>query len=139
MPAVLPKRAPLSAGAAAALPGIRRPEAQTPRSRPVLAAQTDDLAALDRQHSVAVTGSDPLRHVHDQPFTLDPTKDVAELQPGIAEVLAVAADGRSLTVRIRRGVRVRSGNPLTPADVPHALRRPRLIDRTPAFTTERSG
>lgn len=134
---VLPKRALLTAGgaaiAAAALPGARPAEAQTPRNTLVIAAQIDDLVALDPHHSFEVTGSDLLKNVYDQLFTLDPTKDVAELQPAIAESFEVSSDGRTFTFRIRQGVRFHSGNPLTPADVVYSLRRPLLINRTPAF------
>mgnify|MGYP005848289913 CR=1 FL=1 len=102
---ILSKRALFSAGgaalAAAALPGARPAEAQTPRNTLVIAATIDDLVALDPHHSFEVTGSDLLKNVYDQLFTLDPTKDVAELQPGIAEGFEVSADGRTYTFRIR--------------------------------------
>jgi peptide/nickel transport system substrate-binding protein len=134
---ILPKRALLTAGgaaiAAATLPGARIAEAQTPRNTLVVAAQIDDLVALDPHHSFEVTGSDLLKNVYDQLFTLDPAKDVAELQPAIAEAFEVSADGRTFTFRIRQGVRFHSGNALTPADVVYSLRRPLLINRTPAF------
>lgn len=134
---VLPKRALLTAGGAAitaaALPGARPAEAQTPRNTLVIAAQIDDLVALDPHHSFEVTGSDLLKNVYDQLFTLDPTKDVAELQPAIAEGFEVSSDGRTFTLRIRQGVRFHSGNMLTAADVVYSLRRPLLINRTPAF------
>ncbi|HEV7458694.1 MAG TPA: ABC transporter substrate-binding protein [Roseococcus sp.] len=133
----LPKRALLTGGgaalAAAALPGAQEAQAQTPRSALVIAAQIDDLVALDPHHSFEVTGSDLLKNVYDQLFVLDPTKDTAELQPGIAESFTVSEDGRTYTFRIRQGVRFHSGNALTAADVVYSLRRPLMINRTPAF------
>jgi peptide/nickel transport system substrate-binding protein len=133
----LPKRAFLSAGgaaiAAAALPGAREAQAQTPRTALVIAGTIDDLVALDPHHSFEVTGSDLLKNVYDQLFTLDPTKDTAELQPGLAESFTVSDDGRTFTFQIRQGVRFHSGNALTAADVVYSLRRPLLINRTPAF------
>lgn len=132
----LAKRALLAAGAAglaaAALP--RGAAAQgTPRNALVIAAQIDDLVALDPHHSFEVTGSDLLKNVYDQLFTLDPEKDRAELQPAIAESFTVSEDGRTFTFRIRQGVRFHSGNALTAEDVVYSLRRPLLINRTPAF------
>ena len=108
-------------------------QAQTPRTTLVIAAQIDDLVALDPHHSFEITGSDLLKNVYDQLFTLDPAKPSAELQPGIAESFSVSADGRTYTFRIRQGVRFHSGNALTAADVVYSLRRPLLINRTPAF------
>jgi peptide/nickel transport system substrate-binding protein len=133
----LPKRALLTAGgaalAAAALPGMRAAQAQTPRNTLVIAAQIDDLVALDPHHSFEVTGSDLLKNVYDQLFIVDETKPTAELLPGIAESFTVSDDGKTFTFRIRQGVRFHSGNALTAADVAFSIRRPLLINRTPAF------
>lgn len=107
--------------------------AQTPRNTLVIAAQIDDLVATDPHHSFEVTGSDLLKNVYDQLFTLDPTKPTAELQPALAESFTVSEDGRTFTFAIRQGVRFHSGNALTAADVVYSLRRPLLINRTPAF------
>jgi peptide/nickel transport system substrate-binding protein len=134
---VLRKRALLTAGgaaiAAAALTGARPAEAPPPHNTLVIAPQIDDLVALDPHHSFEITGSGLLKNVYDQLFTLDPTKDVPELQPGIAESFEVSADGRTFTVRVRKGVRFHSGNMLSPADVVSSLRGRLLINRTPAF------
>ncbi len=121
------------AGVASTLPGTRRAAAQTPRNTLVIAAQIDDLVALDPHHSFEVTGSDLLKNVYDQLFVIDETKPSAELLPGIAETFSVSPDGRTFTFGIRRNVRFHSGNALTAADVAFSLRRPLLINRTPAF------
>lgn len=133
----LPKRALLAGGAAtlavAALPASRPAQAQTPRNTLVIAAQIDDLVALDPHHSFEVTGSDVLKNVYDQLFIIDESKPTAEILPGLAEGFTVSEDGRTFTFRIRQGVRFHSGNALTAADVVFSLRRPLLINRTPAF------
>ena len=133
----LTKRALLGAGGAllagATLSLPRPAQAQTPRTALVIAAQIDDLVALDPHHSFEVTGSDALKNVYDQLFAIDETKASAELVPGIAESYAVSDDGRTFTFRIRQGVRFHSGNALTAADVVFSLRRPLQINRTPAF------
>jgi peptide/nickel transport system substrate-binding protein len=134
----LPKRALLTGGAAAlavaAISGARRAEAQqTPRTALVIAAQIDDLVALDPHHSFEVTGSDLLKNVYDQLFVIDETKPTAEVLPGLAESFTISEDGRTFTFRIRQGVRFHSGNALTAADVVFSLRRPLQINRTPAF------
>jgi peptide/nickel transport system substrate-binding protein len=132
----LGKRALLATGGAAvtfaALPG-RQATAQTPRNALVIAAQIDDLVALDPHHSFEVTGSDLLKNVYDQLFTLDPTASSAVLQPGLCEGFSVSEDGLTFSLRIRQGVRFHSGNALTAEDVVFSLRRPLLINRTPAF------
>lgn len=133
----LTKRALLAAGGAglavAALPTGREAGAQTPRTALVIAAQIDSIVATDPHHSFEIDGSDLLKNVYDQLFTLDVTKDRAELQPALAESFTVSEDGRTFTFRIRQGVRFHSGNALTAADVVYSLRRPLLINRTPAF------
>jgi peptide/nickel transport system substrate-binding protein len=132
----LGKRALLTAtGAALAAAALPRgaAEAQTPRNVLVIAAQIDDIVALDPHHSFEVSGSDLLKNVYDQLFTLDAAADTAVLQPGLCERFAVSDDGRTFTLFIRRGVRFHSGNPLMAEDVVFSLRRPLLINRTPAF------
>ena len=111
----------------------REAVAQTPRNTLVIAATIDDIVATDPHHSFEVTGSDLLKNVYDQLFTLDPTKPSAELQPALAEGFTVSEDGLTFTFRIRQGVRFHSGNALTAADVVYSVRRPLLINRTPAF------
>jgi len=134
----LSKRSMLTASgalvAAAAVPALpRSASAQTPRTALVIAAQIDDLVALDPHHSFEVTGSDALKNIYDQLFVIDETKPTAELQPGLAESFTVSEDGKTFTFRIRQGVRFHSGNELSAADVVFSLRRPLLINRTPAF------
>ncbi len=121
-------------GAALALTGLPCiAAAQTPRTALVIAAQIDDLVALDPHHSFEVTGSDLLKNVYDQLFALDPAAPSASLQPGLCESFTVSDDGKTFTFRIRQGVRFHSGNALTADDVVYSLRRPLLINRTPAF------
>lgn len=133
------KRSMLSASgaliaAAVAPAGLpRMAMAQTPRTALVIAAQIDDLVALDPHHSFEVTGSDALKNVYDQLFVIDETKPTAELMPGLAESFSISEDGKTFTFRIRQGVRFHSGNELTAADVVFSLRRPLMINRTPAF------
>jgi peptide/nickel transport system substrate-binding protein len=129
--AFLTGTAALAGAGMLSLPGTAR--AQTPRTTLVIAAQIDDIVATDPHHSFEVTGSDLLKNVYDQLFTLDPEKASAELQPGLAESFTVSEDGRTFTFRIRQGVRFHSGNMLSAADVVYSLRRPLLINRTPAF------
>lgn len=119
--------------AVSALPGARQASAQTPRNTLVIAAQIDDLVALDPHHSFEVTGSDLLKNVYDQLFAIDETRSSAELMPGLAESFSVSPDGRTFTFAIRRNVRFHSGNALTAADVAYSIRRPLIINRTPAF------
>jgi len=133
----LSKRAMLSASGAlltaAALPIARPVQAQTPRTALVIAAQIDDLVALDPHHSFEVTGSDALKNIYDQLFVIDETQSSARLMPGLAESFTVSEDGKTFTFSIRKGVRFHSGNELSAADVVFSLRRPLLINRTPAF------
>jgi len=133
----LTKRALVAGGAAslaaAALPGARPAVAQTPRTAMVIAAQIDDIVATDPHHTFEISGSDLIKNVYDQLFIIDESKPTAEILPGIAEGFSVSEDGRTFTLRIRQGVRFHSGNALTAADVAFSLRRPLLINRTPAF------
>jgi peptide/nickel transport system substrate-binding protein len=117
--------------AAVALPFAA--QAQTPRNALVIAATIDDITTTDPHASFEVSGSDLLKNVYDQLFLLDPTNPRPTLQPGIAESFAVSDDGRTFTFKIREGVRFHSGNPLTAADVVFSLRRPLVLNRTPAF------
>jgi len=117
--------------AAVALPFAA--QAQTPRNALVIAAQIDDITTIDPHASFEISGSDLLKNVYDQLFTLDPTSPTPELQPAIAESFTISDDGLTYTFKIREGVRFHSGNPLTAADVVYSLRRPLILNRTPAF------
>jgi peptide/nickel transport system substrate-binding protein len=133
----LPKRALLTGGgallAAAALPGARPARAQTPRTALVIAAQIDDIVALDPHQSFEVTGSDLLKNCYDQLFTLDPAEGQRGAPARHRGGLQRLRRRRTFTFRIRQGVRFHSGNALTAADVAFSIRRPLLINRTPAF------
>src|SRR5262249_42383710 len=63
-----------------------------------------------------------VRNVCDALIAIDPA-DPAKLVPGVAESWSVSPDGRRFTLRIRKGLKFPSGNPVTAEDVVWSIKR----------------
>ena len=105
----------LSALAAAA-------HAKTPDDQLIIGFSMNNLLSLD---PAAATGNDVVElaaNLYDYLIELDP-QTISKMQPGLAESWKVSADGRSITLALRKGVKFQSGNPLTAEDAAWSLQR----------------
>ncbi len=96
--------------------------AKTPDDQLVIGVSMNNLLSLD---PAAATGNDVVEiacNIYDYLVELDPT-DTSKLLPGLAESWKVAPDGRSISFKLRSGVKFHSGNPLTAEDAAWSFRR----------------
>src|SRR5262249_44675019 len=72
---------------------------------------TPDPAAINETAAAGV-----MRNVCDALLALDPA-DASKVVPGVAESWTVSPDGKTYTLKIRKGLRFPSGNPVTGEDI----------------------
>jgi peptide/nickel transport system substrate-binding protein len=111
----------LALAVALALPGAQA-QAATPRDQLVIGMNMNNLLSID---PAGATGNDVLgvvANLYDYLVELDPHK-LSNVQPALAERWQIAADGNSLTLTLREGVRFQSGNQLTADDAAWSLQR----------------
>ena len=107
-------------------------EADTPADTLVIAHNIDDIITLDPAEAYELTGIEVVANVYDRIMRFEP-EDISKLAGGVAESYTVSDDGKTLTFKIRPGLKFTSGNPLTAADAAFSLQRVVKLDKTPAF------
>ena len=124
----------LTAALAAASPAGSAPPGDT------LAIGKDiaDLITLDPAHAFELTAVEIFANVYDR-LTATAPGSAHEAVGGIAESHAVSRDGRTLTFRLRDGLRFHSGNPVRPEDVEFSLERAVTLGGTPSFILAQLG
>ena len=124
----------LTAALAAAAPAISAPPGGT------LAVGKDiaDLITLDPAHGFEPTAIEVFANVYDRLAATGPGSP-HDPAGSIAESHAVSRDGRTLTFRLRDGLRFHSGNPVRPEDVEFSLERAVRLAGTPAFILAQLG
>ncbi|RTZ98264.1 MAG: ABC transporter substrate-binding protein [Deltaproteobacteria bacterium] len=121
--------------AATAVPGL----AKTPPNMLVIANRIDDITTLDPAQSFEFAGSDLIRNVYGKLVNFDP-KDLSKgYQPDLAESWTVSEDGKTITFKMRPGVKFHSGNPVTAADAVFSLQRAVKLNKTPSFILTQFG
>lgn len=113
-------------------------EAATPTDTLVIAMSIDDVISLDPAEIFEITTSEVLTSTYERLVTTD-TKDPTKIIPQVAESWAFSDDGKSITFKIRKGLKFASGNPLTAHDAAYSLQRAIKLDRSPAFILSQFG
>ncbi|WP_259779492.1 ABC transporter substrate-binding protein [Aestuariispira ectoiniformans] len=106
--------------------------ADTPKNALVMAYSIDDMITLDPGEMFEFTGMEYNANTYDRlvGFDLD---DVSKIKGELAESWSVSEDGKTLTFKIRDGVKFASGNPVTADDAAFSFRRVIKMDKSPAF------
>lgn len=112
--------------------------AVTPGDTLVMAKDMADMVTLDPAEAFEFTAGELLANLYDRIMTFEPEAPDT-LVGGVAESHTVSADGKTITFRIRRGLRFHSGNPVRPEDVEFSLERVVKLDKTPAFILTQLG
>jgi peptide/nickel transport system substrate-binding protein len=107
-------------------------QAETPKDTLVIASQIDDVVSMDPAEGWENSSGEVFASTYERLVGYD-FKDVSKISGIIAESWAVSSDGKTITFKIRHGLKFSSGNPITADDVVFSLQRVVLLDRSPAF------
>ena len=113
-------------------------QAATPKDTVVMAKQIDDIISLDPAESFEVSGSEVVGNMYERLIDYD-LKDVSKLKGQLAESWSVAADGKTYTFKMRKGIKFASGNPVTAQDAAYSLQRAVIMNKTPGFILTQFG
>ena len=128
----------LLALAAAALTGMSAVQAETPKNTFVMAKDFSDIITLDPAEVFELSGGEIIANLYDRLMMFEP-ENLTKLVGGVAESYQVSDDGKSITFKIRPGLKFHSGNPVTPEDVAFSLQRVVKLNKTPAFIVTQFG
>ena len=104
--------------------------AETPANMLVIANRIDDVTTLDPAQSFEFAGSDISRNIYGKLVNFDPMDLDAGYGPDLAESWTVSEDGKTITFKMRSGVKFHSGNPVTAKDAEFSLRRAVTLNRS---------
>jgi peptide/nickel transport system substrate-binding protein len=113
-------------------------KAATPPDTLVLAQNIDDMLTLDPAEAYEFSGVEIISNVYDRIMRFEPD-DLTKLVGGAAESWTVSPDGKSITFKLRPGMKFHSGNPVTAEDAAFSLQRAIKLDKTPAFIVGQLG
>ena len=90
--------------------------AATPPDVLVIAQSIDDVVSFDPAEGYELTPFHTFNNVYQRLVQTNPTQG-SKLEGGLAESWEAAADGKSLTFKLKDGAKFASGNPVRPEDV----------------------
>lgn len=134
-----PLRALLLASAVSMVAMAPAAWAETPADTLVVASQIDDIISLDPGQSFEFSGQDVVNNLYDQLVDFDPMDLKAGFKPSLAESWEVSADGKTITLTLREGVKFHSGNPVRAEDAAWSLQRAVKLNKSPAFILNQFG
>lgn len=113
--------------------------AATPADTLVVANTIDDIISLDPGQSFEFSGNDVDQNLYDRLVDFDPLDLEAGFKPSLAESWEVSADGKTITLVMREGVKFQSGNPVRAEDAAWSLQRAVKLNLSPAFILNQFG
>lgn len=120
--------------AAFALPAT----AATPPDVLVVAQSIDDAVSFDPAEGYELTTVQTFNNVYQRLVQTNPI-DGAKLEGALAESWEPAADGKSITFKLKEGAKFASGNPVRPEDVVFSFVRAIKLGKTPVFILQELG
>jgi peptide/nickel transport system substrate-binding protein len=106
--------------------------AATPPEVLVVAQSIDDAVSFDPAQGYELTTVQTFNNVYQRLVQTNPT-DGTKLEGALAESWAPAADGKSITFKLRDGAKFASGNAVRPEDVVYSFVRAVKLAKTPVF------
>jgi len=113
--------------------------AETPANMLVIANRIDDITTLDPAQSFEFAGGDLSRNVYGKLVNFDPADFSKGYQPDLAESWTVSEDGKTITFKMRAGVKFHSGNAVSANDAVYSLQRAVKLNKTPSFILTQFG
>ncbi len=123
---------------AAALASVSAVQAVTPGNTLVMAKDISDIITMDPAEVFELSGGEISANLYDRLMMFEP-ENLTKLVGGVAESSEVSGDGKSITFKIRPGLKFHSGNPVTTEDVAYSLQRVVKLNKTPAFILTQFG
>ncbi len=118
--------------------GMGSAQATTPDDTFVMAKDISDIITMDPAEVFELTTGEIIANIYDRIMMFEP-ENLQELVGGVAESWEVSADGKTITFKIRPGLKFHSGNPVTAEDVAWSLQRVVKLNKTPAFIITQFG
>ncbi len=112
--------------------------ASTPKDTLVVAKNIDDMITLDPAETYELSGGEIVSNLYDRLVGYE-QEDIKKLVPTLAESYTVSDDGKTITFKLRPGLKFQSGNPVTADDVVFSMQRVIALNLTPAFILTQFG
>jgi peptide/nickel transport system substrate-binding protein len=113
-------------------------QAATPKNTFVMAKDIADIITMDPAEVFELTTGEIIANIYDRIMMFEP-EDLQNLVGGVAESYDVSNDGKTITFKIRPGMKFHSGNPVRAEDVAWSLQRVVKLNKTPAFIITQFG
>ncbi len=111
--------------------------AATPPDVLVVAQSIDDVVSFDPAEGYELTPFHTFNNVYQRLVQTDPAS--GKLEAGLAVSWEVAADGKSITFKLKDGAKFATGNPVRPEDVVFSFVRATKLGKTPVFIVQELG
>lgn len=118
--------------------GITTLEAKTPPNLLVVAKNIDDIVSLDPAQAYEFTSGEVVSNIYNKLVEYNPAQ-IETVVPGLAETWKISDDGKTITFKLKSGIKFASGNPVRPEDVVFSLRRVIVLKKAPAFILAQFG
>ncbi len=123
---------------AAVMLGMGSTQAATPSNTFVMAKDIADIITMDPAEVFELTTGEIIANIYDRIMMFEP-EDLQTLVGGVAESWEVSNGGKTITFKIRPGLKFHSGNPVRAEDVAWSLQRVVKLNKTPAFIITQFG
>ncbi|MCP5073216.1 MAG: ABC transporter substrate-binding protein [Rhodobacteraceae bacterium] len=112
--------------------------AKTPADTFVMAKDISDIITLDPAEVFELSGGEVIANIYDR-ITMYEPEDLKKLVGGVVESWDFSADGKTITFKMRSGLKFHSGNPVTSEDAAYSLKRVVHLSKTPSFIVTQFG
>jgi len=113
-------------------------QAATPKNTFVMAKDIADIITMDPAEVFELTTGEIIANIYDRIMMFEP-EDLQNLVGGVTESYEVSKDGKTITFKMRSGLKFHSGNPVRAEDVAWSLQRVVKLNKTPAFIITQFG
>ncbi len=129
----------LLAGAALVVASALAPaQAATPKDTFVMAKNIDDMVSLDPAEDFELTGIEIETNIYDRVMRYD-AEDLKKLDGGAVQSWTVSPDSKTITFKVRPGIKFSSGAGLAADDIAFSLQRAVILNKAPAFILQQLG
>ncbi len=118
--------------------GFGSSQAATPDNTFVMAKDIADIITMDPAEVFELTTGEIIANIYDRVMMFEP-EDLQTLVGGVTESWEISNSGKTITFKMRPGLKFHSGNPVRAEDVAWSLQRVVKLNKTPAFIVTQFG